>query len=94
MEELIRTTKTVIGLLFALILGRVLYDILLSEHEDSSHWALAGLTVMLISMVASVIVESYLTGLPLWVHTWQLVNLLIGVISVYSVIMVIKKDEK
>lgn len=91
MEELIRTTKTVIGLLFALILGRVLYDILLSEHEDSSHWALAGLTVMLISTIASIIVESYMVELPVWISTWQLVDLLIGVLSVYAVILVIKK---
>lgn len=93
MEELIRTTKTAIGLLFALILSRVLWDILLSEHEDSSHWALAGLTVTLISTAAGMVAESYFVNLPMWLHTWQLVNLLAGIISVYSVILIIKGEK-
>lgn len=93
MEEILRTVKTVVGVLLIIILSRVLYDVLTSVHEDSSHWALAGLVLTLISIVTLIGVQSYVLSLPVWVHIWHIINLVVGVVSIYYVVLAVRRDD-
>jgi hypothetical protein len=93
LEEILRTAKAAVGLLLVIILSRVLYDVLTSEHgDDYSHWGLVGLMLTLISVVIAMLTESYALNLPLWAHVWHIINLVSGVVSIYSVVLAVRKE--